>query len=331
MCYVKGTYTPQTTAPHSVTATLNYRQGTAVEVVTSTNTSTQGEILSCSPQPGFAPQTLINATVSNVTLLCTNNSNEVVTIDSHTATYPVGGSGSDGTFTPSVGGDNCTGTLNPTAACQLKGDYVAPSAAYSPVTVSLTVNYQTPSTSGLVASTSTSTEVVTTIDNSRTFNMVNNCPFDVWWGLASGAANHLGSCTSDADCAGGAAKCNTTNNTCYYKTEWTPTGGTGGNPYHLPPNGGTASVIITQNAASGGSGNILWSGLISGSTVCSGSTCANNPCGNAGGTTSCTPGIGFEQPATEAEFTLLLQGQGLQDSYDISNVNGVSIPTGAPA
>jgi len=55
VCYVKGTYTPQTTAPHSVSATLSYQQGTPVEVVTSTNTSTKGQILSCSPQPGFAP------------------------------------------------------------------------------------------------------------------------------------------------------------------------------------------------------------------------------------------------------------------------------------
>lgn len=327
VCSVKGTYTPTTTAPHTVTATLNYQQGTAVEVVTSTNTSTKGEILSCSPQPGFAPQTLISATVNNITLLCTNNSNEVITIDSHVSTYPTGGSASDGTFIPDgSAGDNCTGTLNPTAACQLKGTYVAPSSPYPSVTVSLTVNYQTPTTSGLVASTSTSTEVVATITNTRTFNIVNNCPFDVWWGLASGAATHLGSCTSDANCAGSTAKCNTSNNTCYYQTDWSPTGGTGGNPYHLSPNNGNASVTITQNAASGGSGNILWSGLISGSTVCSGSTCANNPCGNVGGTTSCSPGIGFDQPATEAEFALLLQGQGLKDSYDISNVNGVSIP-----
>ncbi len=331
VCYVKGTYTPQTTAPHSVSATLSYQQGTPVEVVTSTNTSTKGQILSCSPQPGFAPQTLTNATVNNITLLCTNNSNETITIDSHTSTYPTGGS--SGTFTvfntpPGTPppGDNCTGTLLPTAACQLKGNYTAPNAPFSPVTVSLTVNYHTPSTSGLVANTSTTTEVVTTINNSRTINIVNQCPYDVWWGLASGAAKHLGSCSSDADCAGGAATCDTNNNTCYYKTNWSPTGGTGGNPYHLSPNNGTAHVTITQNAASGGSGNILWSGLISGSTNCSGGVCQNNPCGNAGGATSCSPGIGFDQPATEAEFTFLLQGQGLQDSYDISNVNGVSMP-----
>jgi Thaumatin family len=334
VCYFKGTYTPQTSSPHSISAILNYQQGTPVEVVTSTNTSTKGQILSCTTQVGFAPQTLTGATVNNITLLCTNNSSETVFIDTHTSSYP--SSASSGTFTvynPSSSsppaGDNCTGTLPASASCQLKGNYTAPGSAISPVTVSLTVNYHTQSQSSLVSSASTSTAVVTSITNTRTLNIVNQCPFDVYWGMVSGAATHLGSCTTDANCAGGAASCDTNNNTCYYKTNWSPTGGTGGNPYHLTPLGGggnTASVTISQNAASGGSGNILWSGLISGSTNCHGATCENNPCGNVGGTTSCPPGSGFDQPATEAEFTLLLQGQGLQDSYDISNVNGVSIP-----
>lgn len=324
-CYVTGTYTPTTTVPHNVTAILSYAEGTPVELITSTNTNTNNAILSCSTQIGFAPQTLVSASVNNITLLCTNNSNETITIDSHTTTIP---SGAEGSFTipdPSAD-DNCSGTLAPTAACQLKGNYTAPGSPRPNVTVSLSVNYHTPTTSGLSASTSTVTDIVTSINNSRTINIVNQCPFDVWWGMASGAATHLGSCSSSADCAGGDAICKTSNHTCYYKTVWPVTGGTSGNAYHLTANTGTAKVIISENGASGGPGNILWSGLISASTKCSGSTCTNNPCGNQGGSTSCEAGVGFDQPATEAEFALLLQGQGNVDSYDISNVNGFSLP-----
>jgi hypothetical protein len=325
-CYVEGSYTPTTTAPHSVMAILSYAEGTSVELVTSTNTNMNSAILSCSTQIGFAPQTLKDSSVNNITLLCTNNSNESITIDSHTATYP--NSSEEGIFSVynPPAGNNCIGSLDPKAACQLKGNYTAPSNPINTITVALSVNYHTSSTSGLSASTSTSTDIVATINNSRTLKIVNQCPFDVWWGMASGAAKHLGSCTSNADCAGGDAVCNTSNNTCYYKTEWAPTGGTEGNPYHLPATSGQAEVTISQNNASGGSGNILWSGLISASTKCNGETCENNPCGNNGGTTSCQAGVGFDQPATEAEFALLLQGQGNVDSYDISNVNGFSLP-----
>ncbi len=65
--------------------------------------------------------------------------------------------------------------------------------------------------------------------------------------------------------------------------------------------------------------------MISGQTVCtSGSSCANNDCGSSGGTAQCTSG--FQQPATEAEFTLLLTGGSNVDSYDITQVNGFSMP-----
>ncbi len=36
--------------------------------------------------------------------------------------------------------------------------------------------------------------------------------------------------------------------------------------------------------------------------------------------------VGFQQPATEAEFTFLLTGSSRVDTYDITNVNGFSMP-----
>ncbi len=40
-----------------------------------------------------------------------------------------------------------------------------------------------------VASTSASTDVVTTINNSRIIHLVNNCDFSVWWGMVGGAVS----------------------------------------------------------------------------------------------------------------------------------------------
>lgn len=332
-CTVSGNFKATSAESTTISSTLYYAQGASVYLFTSTNSSDSNEGLVCTPQVGFAPQTLISSTVNPITLLCTNKSNNILTITGHTPSYPTGGA--QGTFTVASGGDNCTNQdlgYNPPASCQLSGSYQAPSSAVSSVTVSLSVNYvkkntQTPTYS---ASTHTSTDIVNTINNQRTINLINNCNFDVWWGMVSGAAKHLGSCSVDADCAGGnGASCDTSNNTCYYNTTWPSTGGTSGNPFHLTKNGGagsTASTTISQTSASGGSGDILWSGLISASTQCSNGTCQNNPCGNSGGSTSCPPGTGFNQPATEAEFTFLLNGSGNLDVYDISNVNGFSMP-----
>ncbi|WP_457589595.1 thaumatin family protein, partial [Legionella pneumophila] len=68
---------------------------------------------------------------------------------------------------------------------------------------------------------------------------------------------------------------------------------------------------------------LQWSGNISASTLCNGTTCQQAACGNAGGTTSCAPGIGFTQPATQAEITMNLT---TSDSYDVEVINGFHIP-----
>lgn len=316
-CTVDGTYTAASSGEHTIFGTLGYSQGPSISLQTSTNGTGESSGLVCSAAVPLAPQTLIN-TSNNVTLLCTNKSGSTITIDSHTTSYPSGGA--QGTFTVSAGGDNCTAQALPNnASCQLKGVYVSPSSAVSSVSMSLSVNYQTSSTSGLSASTSTTTDVVTQITNKRLINLVNNCDFDVWWSASGGAITDTPSCPSSA-CPSGST-CNNSANTCYYNNPG-PTSGS----YYLVKNGGNAATQIVQTDASTVSDQVMWKGVIAASTVCSETTCANNACGNNGGTTSCAPGVGFNQPATQAEFTFLLTASGTVDTYDITLVNGFSIP-----
>lgn len=317
-CNVEGTYTATSTASTTIRATLSSAQGAPVAVSTSTTGSGASGGLVCQAAVPLAPEVLVNSS-NTVILLCTNKSGSSIDIDSHVVSFPVGGA--QGTFTPDSGGDNCTAqTLSNNASCQLKGVYVAPGSAQNNILISLLVNYHTPSTSGLSSSTSTSTNVVTTITNQRTIHLVNSCNFDVWWSMVGGAITNTPACTSDSDCPTGST-CNVSAQICYYDNYGATTGS-----YKLDKLGGTATTKIVQTDASTVSDETLWKGLISASTNCNGTTCQNNSCQNNGGTTSCATGVGFQQPATEAEFTFQLTGSGNVDTYDISNVNGFSMP-----
>lgn len=318
-CYIQGNYTASSAGAHTVSATYSYAQGNPVQLATTTTGSGASGGLICRAAVPLAPQVLINSS-SPVTLLCTNQSGGPINITGHVTNYPMGGA--NGTFTPGVGGDNCTAQpLANGAACQLQGTYDAPGAPINNISISLSVNYNTSGSTGLNAQVSTTTDVVTTINNSRNINIINNCNFNVWWSMVGGALTNSPACTSDADCPTGST-CNVSGKICYYNNYGPTTGA-----YLLTANGGTAATQIIETAASNQAGDdILWKGLISGSTQCSGSSCANNDCQSNGGTTSCAPGVGFQQPATEAEFTFMLAGAGNVDTYDITNVNGFSMP-----
>ncbi len=318
-CMVQGTYTATSTGPFTLSATLSYAQGAPVSLTTSTNGSATNSGLVCSRAVPFAPETLINSTTP-ITLLCTNKTGNQITITGHTTNYPTGGA--DGTFTIAPGGDNCTNQiLGNGNSCQLKGTYAAPASAVNDITISLLVDYDIGSTTGLTAQTETSTDIVTQIDNIRTIHLVNQCNFPVWWSMVGGAPSNSAACSSDADCNKGSL-CNVGAKLCYYNN-YGPISGS----YELAPNTGVATTQIIQTPASTLSDQILWKGLISASTQCTnGASCLNNDCQSNGGLTSCLPGVGFQQPATEAEFTFKLTGQGNVDSYDISNVNGFSMP-----
>jgi len=319
-CYIQGNYTAQSTDSVTITGTFSYSQGAPVTLQTSTSGSGADSGLVCTPSIPFAPQTQINTTTP-ITLLCTNRTGASITITGHTSTYPTGGA--SGTLVVAgPGDDNCGNTpLGNGDSCQLNGTYLAPSSPIANVTISELVHYNTGSTSGLSSTTQTSTQIVTTITNKRIFHLVNQCNFPVWWSMVGGATSNSPACTSDSDCNKGST-CNIAANLCYYNN-YGPTTGS----YELIANTGTATTQIIQTDASTTSDHILWKGLIAASTQCTpGTSCLNNDCNRNGGTSSCFPGVGFDQPSTEAEFTLLLTGSGNVDSYDISNVNGFSMP-----
>lgn len=318
-CEVSGNYLAGTAGPHEIAASFYYTQGRPVIVKTNTVVAGAGNLV-CSAANPLPPQSKVNTSTA-ATLLCVNQSGSDVIIDSRTATYPTGGA--EGTFVPDAnGGDNCTAqTLANGASCQLKGTYTAPSSPINNVSIALQVTYHTATQTGLIAQASTSTDVVTTISNKRVIHLMNQCNFPVWWSMVGGAVSNTGSCTSDADCPQPGSTCNTAAKICYYNNYGPTAGG-----YQLVSSNGTATTEIIETAASTMSDQILWKGLISASTQCSGSTCENNGCQNNGGQSACQPGVGFDQPATLAEFTFKLTGSGNVDSYDISNVNGFSMP-----
>lgn len=114
----------------------------------------------------------------------------------------------------------------------------------------------------------------------RTFTLVNNCSFPVWFGFFGSKENPKPA----------------------------------NNNYKLEANGGTNIATIP----SAGSGTI-WSGVVAGRTNCTGTSCETADCG--GGSGACTRG--FNQPATQGEFTLSATGR---DFYDVEVINGVNLP-----
>ncbi len=82
------------------------------------------------------------------------------------------------------------------------------------------------------------------------------------------------------------------------------------NNFELSSNGGRTVVDIPTSG---------WSGVIAGRTNCSDSGCVTADCG--GGKGACVHG--FQQPATQAEFTV---NNGGTDFYDVEVINGVNLP-----
>lgn len=149
----------------------------------------------------------------------------------------------------------------------------------------------------------------------RTFNVINQCPFPVWFSFnGSQTANKNGgdTCASNADCASGSV-CNTANKHCYFAPP-TPANG----QYKLTANGGTNTVTIPIY---GNTDSKIWTGRAAGRTNCTSSGCETGDC--SGGEGQCPLGKGFKQPLTIAEFSL---NKTKSDFYDISAVNGLSIP-----
>jgi hypothetical protein len=151
----------------------------------------------------------------------------------------------------------------------------------------------------------------------RTLHFLNQCAVPVWYGLAGGAVNSRtgAPCATDADCPAGSA-CQPTGDVrqCFWKNP-RPVDGS----YRLAPRGGSSSTRIT---AASDDMPIVWSGVVTARLGCTDAGCAVADCGDDG-TGGCAPSRGFNQPATQAEFTL--QSRAV-DFYDVEVINGVSVP-----
>lgn len=340
-CVITGTYVPTTSSPTSqgVSASFTYGSGTVVNLSTNTTVKVGAGVIAsfigyeylagiaAPAAPSFAPPYPNGSGIfptQTVGVLFTNTgtiSDPTGAATISTADDPPELTVSDNCATitmATAGYNNCRGAvLNVGASCQMIGvvDTSACDPTSSPVPVTVTAEV-TSSTVPNNVSLSTTTTLIPSgdIGTSRTIEFVNDCTFDVWYSLSG--ASEAGSCdkTSGVGCPSGTS-CNKEKGTCFWRNY----------PYDSPtPNlltsgGGTDTVTIPAFSTDP---TVQWSGAISASLNCSGGTCGQAACSNPNGV-SCAPGVGFNQPATQAEFTMLLNGA---DTYDVETINGFHIP-----
>lgn len=297
-CEVTGTFTSTSASPasQSVTATLTYNQGSPVTVSSSTNVFANTGITGVVTTPLFGG-TQVGVSYP-VVFQFNNNENSVIPF-TETDNFPAG-------FT--LVSNTCTafaGNFPALTGCTITGTFIpaTPGATY---TVAVTI---TP-TGFAVVNLSTTTTAAASSSSNRTITFVNNCNFPVNFALHG--ANVTPSCGSG--CPAGTS-CNSTTG-CF----WNNYGPADGN-YQLASSGGMNTVVIDYNPING----IVWSGNMSGRTGCVGSApCVQAVCNASGsGTAPCDVGQGFNQPATQAEFTLLDTSV---DTYDVEVINGFHIP-----
>ncbi|KGP63493.1 thaumatin domain-containing protein [Legionella norrlandica] len=320
-CLVEGTYTATASTPsiQQVAAQLSYAgplgSPTTVRTLTLV-TNPASPLVGTLVPPNYLPPLLTPDTqYYTVQFLFTASGTVDIT--------------SNGTIACLQGNSDCTGNIIPVssscfpqtltnAACQMTARFTTPAASNPPKTYTITaqVPYSVGGTPQTPATAQTSGTVVATLPTSRTVTVKNECNFDVWFSLNGAQLNNSPTCYQDTDCPAGASCDAVKTNKCFW-TNPSPTNLS----YLLAANGGSNNVTINVNP--GTDPNIQWSGNISASLNCSGSSCQQVACNNNGGTASCAPGIGFTQPATQAEITMNLNNA---DSYDVEVINGFHIP-----
>ncbi|MDR3478352.1 MAG: thaumatin family protein [Gammaproteobacteria bacterium] len=320
-CIVSGTFTPTTISPsvQSVIGTFTYKEGSPVTAKTSTNIPPTVGVVGSFVPPNYLPAVMIGGS-RTIQLLFTNYGPGVATITSDPATMVNIVTGTGGSYQANnsqPGNNSClTGLQLPVGgACQTLGTFTAPTEVTpTPFALTGTVTY-TGGTGGPTSSITTSTTVVNALTTSRTVTFDNQCGFPVWFSLNGGALANSPNCKNNASVCPSGTTCNAASGLCYWNN-YAPSN----NTYELSTGHLTNTVTIPLTSADP---TVQWSGNFSASTLCSGSTCGQASCQNNGGTTSCAPGIGFTQPATQAEITMLIANA---DSYDVEVINGMHIP-----
>jgi len=341
-CVITGTYVPTTASPTSQGAAASFTYGSGHVVNLSTNTTIKvgaGVVASfigyeylagiaAPAAPSFPGPSYPNASgvfpTQTVGVLFTNTG----TVSSPTGSATISTAGNPPLLTVS---DACATVTMATAdynncrnaelsvgdSCQMIGviDTSGCDPTSAPVSVTVFADVTSSTVPNNVSLSSTTTLIPQgDIGTSRNINFVNNCNFDVWYSL--NGASEAGACdkTSGVGCPAGTS-CNRDKGTCF----WRNYPYNSGTPNLLASGGGAASVTIPAYTTDS---TVQWSGAISASLNCSGGTCQQAACSNPNGV-SCAPGIGFNQPATQAEFTMLLNGA---DTYDVETINGFHIP-----
>lgn len=321
-CTVSGTYTPSSNTPNvqSVNAKFSYTSGNPVTLVTSTSiASISSGVIGTVVSPNYLPAEMVGGPSNQKTLqfLFTNYNTNPVTITSRDVDI-TGGNGATFEIGTDPGDDSCSGSpvLVKGAACQILGTFTAPTEL-SPTGFTVTASVDFTGASGSPSEVFTATTVVATIGTSRTINLVNECDFSVWFSLNGGALAGSPNCSGNPSVCPTGTSCDVSNGICF----WDNYAPDSGSSYELAGNGGTNSVTIPLTAADS---TIQWSGNISASTLCNGTTsCGQADCQNNGGSTACAVGKGFSQPATQAEITMLIDNA---DSYDVEVINGFHLP-----
>jgi hypothetical protein len=327
-CQISGSYTPTSTTPsvQTVTGTFSYAQGNPV--IASTHTTVNPATGLTGVLSGLPAISIVGASYQ-VTYTYMNNNPTDMTITTNLPQPNVG-------VCPGAGceylaqANTCpvvTGVLSAGSSCYMTGLFTPTSTGNYSYSSTLAAAAASP---GPTTSTLTTTTTTVAAGGARTVNFVNQCNFKVWFSMNGGAIGGSPNCTVDAQCPTGTScdpSANGGNGLCFWinPTPSAHPSNTPVSPYELEALGGvnTNSVIVPV-AANAIDVNTQWSGNISASALCNGTTkCDLADCNNKGGSASCTVGQGFSQPATQFEITMIKNDR---DYYDVEVINGFHIP-----
>ena len=327
-CNLAGTFTPLSSTPteQTVTGTFTYAQGTPVTA------STQTTVNAATGLTGVLsalPAISIIGSSYQVTYTYKNNNPTPMTITTNAPQTNVGVCPGAG-CTYLAQADTCpivTGVLAAGDSCYMTGLFTPTATGDSSFSSTLAASAATP---GPTSSTLTTTSNTVTAGGSRTVNFVNACDFDVWFSMNGGAIGDSPNCTTDVQCPSGTScdpSANGGKGICFWinpRPSAHPAN-TPVSPYHLQAAGGVSTNSVTVPVAANAIDvNTQWSGNISASALCNGSTkCDLADCNNKGGSDSCVVGHGFSQPATQFEITMIKNDR---DYYDVEVINGFHIP-----
>lgn len=302
-CTVGLVLIPKSTGKKSLSIFMEYGRNKVMIPKTAVTTTTQGDATTSLQGvllAGF-PTSILSNTTYTLSFEFINNSSSTL----NSLLLAENSTNSPGYTQGSV--TNCT-SLAPGDKCIITGTFNT-----STTSGSVDVGY-TLTAGSLTANVNTSSIISNSGSGVRTFTFVNNCGFQVWFGLVSSNVNGNG-CKSSKDCTYPSI-CNPSANKgagyCFYPAP-APANGV----YQLDTSGPskTNTATITDYGF-----QYVWSGNLAGRTTCTSSSCATADCG--GGTGACPTGVGFDQPASLGEFTLQRK---TIDSYDISILNGTNI------